>query len=84
MSLMLVLCMVLALVLVPSPIHVEADAASVPSTLATYVQDGCTLHCWNWSLANIKANLGLIASQGYSAIQVPHAGAEGKQREQAL
>ncbi|MBQ5711751.1 MAG: starch-binding protein, partial [Oscillospiraceae bacterium] len=70
MSLMLVLCMVLALVLVPSPIHVEADAASVPSTLATYVQDGCTLHCWNWSLANIKANLGLIASQGYSAIQV--------------
>ncbi|MBQ9762455.1 MAG: starch-binding protein [Oscillospiraceae bacterium] len=82
LGLLLVLCMVLAQILVPSPIHVHADAAessvtysasarsTVESSLAEYVQDGCTLHCWNWSLANIKANLGLIASQGYSAIQI--------------
>ena len=70
LSFLIVLTMVLALVLVPSPIQVKSEAASVPSTLASYIQDGCTLQCWNWSLANIKANLGLIASQGYSAIQI--------------
>lgn len=33
------------------------------------IQDGVTLHCWNWSFANIEANMELIASLGYTAIQ---------------
>ena len=33
------------------------------------VQDGVTLHCWNWSFAEIEANMAEIAAQGYTAIQ---------------
>ena len=33
------------------------------------VQDGVTLHAWNWSFDNITANMATIAAQGYTAIQ---------------
>lgn len=33
------------------------------------IQDGLTLHCWNWSFAEIEANMATIAAQGYTAIQ---------------
>lgn len=33
------------------------------------IQDGVTLHCWNWSFANIEANMATIARMGYTAIQ---------------
>ena len=33
------------------------------------IQDGLTLHAWNWSFDNITANLDLIKSQGYTAVQ---------------
>ncbi len=33
------------------------------------IQQAVTLHCWNWSFDEIRANLPLIASQGYTAIQ---------------
>ena len=33
------------------------------------VQDGVTLHCWNWSFEEIEANMAEIAAQGYTAIQ---------------
>ncbi len=33
------------------------------------VQDGLTLHCWNWSFAEIEKNMATIAAQGYTAIQ---------------
>lgn len=33
------------------------------------IQDGVTLHCWNWSFKNIEANMALIASLGYTAVQ---------------
>lgn len=33
------------------------------------IQDGLTLHCWNWSYKNIEANMATIAAQGYTAIQ---------------
>ena len=70
-GLVLALAMLAAFALVPMPTDIKANAATVPSTtLATYIQDGATLHCWNWSVANIKANLGLIANMGYSAVQL--------------
>ncbi|MDP4119859.1 MAG: alpha-amylase family glycosyl hydrolase [Bacillota bacterium] len=37
--------------------------------LATNVQDGVILHCWNWSYNNIKNFMPQIAAAGYSAIQ---------------
>lgn len=39
-------------------------------TVAEQIQDGVTLHCWNWSYANIEANMEKIAAQGYTAVQV--------------
>ena len=70
-GMVLALAMIAAFVLVPMPMDIKAQAATVPSTnLATYIQDGSTLHCWNWSVANVKANLGLIANMGYSAVQL--------------
>ena len=38
-------------------------------TDASGIQNGVTLHCWNWSFANITANMAKIAAQGYTAIQ---------------
>ena len=61
-GLVLVLALIAGFVLVPGPMDTKAEAASVSGGLATYIQDGATLQCWNWSIANIKANLGLIAN----------------------
>ena len=33
------------------------------------IQNGTTLHAWNWSFNAIKENLPLIAAQGYTAVQ---------------
>ncbi len=33
------------------------------------IQNGVTLHCWNWSFAQIEANLDKIAAMGFTAIQ---------------
>jgi hypothetical protein len=35
----------------------------------TGIQNGVTLHAWNWSFNAIKDNMALIASQGYTAVQ---------------
>ena len=35
----------------------------------TGIQNGATLHCWNWSFAEIEANMALIAEMGFTAIQ---------------
>jgi len=37
--------------------------------LASNVQDGVILHCWNWSYNNIKNFMPQIAAAGYSAVQ---------------
>lgn len=39
-------------------------------SVAEQIQSGVTLHCWNWSFANIEANMAKIAAQGYTAVQV--------------
>ena len=36
---------------------------------ASGVQDGVTLHCWNWSFDAITENMATIAEMGYTAIQ---------------
>ena len=45
----------------------EATSSGVQDTSG--IQDGVTLHCWNWSFAEIEANMATIAAQGYTAIQ---------------
>lgn len=62
MALMLVL---LATVLLQAPM----GATAAPETDRS-IQDGLTLHCWNWSYTNIEAKLDIISSLGYTSIQV--------------
>ena len=54
--------MLLASILVPVPSQVSAAADRD-------IQDGVTLHCWNWSFNNIEANMAKIAALGYTAVQ---------------
>ena len=65
LSWMLVLVLLAAVLLIPAP--TQANAA--PAVSALEIQDGVTLHCWNWSFKNIEANMAKIASLGYTAIQ---------------
>lgn len=59
-SRLLVLAMLFSLLACGIPAHAEP---------ATTIQDGVTLHCWNWSFKEIEAKLDIIASLGYTAIQ---------------
>ena len=49
-------------------VPMDLSAATLGNQTAN-VQDGLTLHCWNWSYKNIESNMEKIASQGYTAIQ---------------
>ena len=62
---------VIAIVIPKGPTE-ASGGQSYTSTIAgqqSDIQDGVTLHCWNWSYKNIEANMELIAEQGFSAIQ---------------
>lgn len=59
---MLTLILLTAALLVPAPTPAQAAAE-------IHIQDGVTLHCWNWSFKNIEANMAKIAALGYTAIQ---------------
>ena len=48
---------------------VDKAETSVDYGLVDNVQYGQILHCWNWSFDNIRKNIPLIASQGFTAIQ---------------
>ena len=81
-SLMLVLCMV-ALCLASVGFTVSAqdiDAASAAQDygLPQNCEDGNILHCFNWTLAQIKAELPNIAAAGFTSVQTsplqPHDG----------
>lgn len=74
-SIILACVMVLSLIQI-SPKQVLASTVSASDVAAedTYglqsnIQDGVILHCWDWSFANIEANMANIAAAGYSAIQ---------------
>ena len=40
-----------------------------PDVTVDNIQDGSTLHCWNWSFADIEKHMPQIAAQGYTAVQ---------------
>jgi alpha-amylase len=48
----------------------DSVTAANEISVAQQIQNGVTLHCWNWSFANIEANMAKIAAQGYTAVQV--------------
>ena len=68
----LALVLMLAISMLPASVlalPTKAVSVATKSTSSTSIQDGVTLHCWNWSFANIEANLDAIAAAGYTAIQ---------------
>lgn len=66
-SLMLIVSL-LASVVLAVPVAVKAEPqADAKATLE--VQEGVTLHCWNWSFKEIEARMETIATLGYTAIQ---------------
>ena len=69
-GILLVLTLLVGQFLLPVlPIDNHVHAADVKAATNLSMQDGVTLHCWNWSFNNIKANMAKIASLGYTAIQ---------------
>ncbi len=78
-SFTLTLCIIMSIAFVSAPFSLKTDAAAVDVAATTdtgidyglvdNVQYGQILHCWNWSFDNIRKNMQLIASQGFTAIQ---------------
>lgn len=77
-SFVLSICMLFScFILAPDTYSVQVHAATVDNAttssidygLVDNVQYGQILHCWNWSFDNIRKNMPLIASQGFTAIQ---------------
>ncbi len=67
LSLVLTLVMLASALFIGAPVKAEAAPESESAKLS--VQEGLTLHCWNWSFEEIEANMEIIASLGYTSIQ---------------
>lgn len=65
-SWLLMLSILVSVLFIQAPVQVKAEPAD---TAAVDIQDGVTLHCWNWSFKEIEANMEIIASLGYTSIQ---------------
>ena len=59
---------VLVLLLVAAMLLIQLPVSAAPIAEVA-IQDGVTLHCWNWSFKNIESKLDIIASLGYTTIQ---------------
>ena len=59
----------LVLLLMAAMLMLQLPVSAAPAADAS-IQDGVTLHCWNWSFKNIEAKLDIIDSLGYTTIQV--------------
>ncbi|MBE6648884.1 MAG: starch-binding protein [Ruminococcaceae bacterium] len=67
LSVLLAFCMLFSVVIISDEHHcTHVDTAY---GLVDNVQDGQILQCWNWSFENMRKNMALIASQGFSAVQ---------------
>ena len=47
----------------------EPSTPVTPEEFGIPIQDGVTLHCWNWSFKEIAAKMEIIAALGYTSIQ---------------
>lgn len=66
LSIILSALLVLSLLAFQPVAQVQAEPTEAESVA---VQDGVTLHCWNWSFKEIQDNMATIAALGYTAIQ---------------
>ncbi len=66
LSCLLVLVLLASVLLVRLPVPAQAEPADAESI---QMQDGVTLHCWNWSFKEIEDNMATIAALGYTSIQ---------------
>ncbi|MBR2715102.1 MAG: starch-binding protein, partial [Ruminococcus sp.] len=71
LSFMLILCVLMSCIIAGDYTSVKTEAATtfIDYGLVDNVQYGQILHCWNWSFDNIRKNMQLIASQGFTAVQ---------------
>lgn len=76
LSLMLVFALVLTLFAGcktktedPTTAPTTPSTPTAPNTSDVAIQDGVTLHCWNWSFKEIAAKMEIIAALGYTSIQ---------------
>ncbi len=75
-SAILVVCLMLSCIAVAgisvnaATVETEEAASSSLYTLADSVDEGVILQAWNWSYANVEANLEKLASLGFTTIQV--------------
>ncbi len=91
LSLVLLLCILLSVLVIPSVSAAETITADVSAVqdvaqtgadygLAKNIQDGNILHCFNWKYSDIKAELKNIAAAGFTSVQTspaqPAAGGE--------
>ena len=79
LCLILTLCVMLTCAAGTSAATAEqAPTAQTDYCLAQRCEDGVILHCFNWTLAQIKAELPQIAAAGFTAVQTsplqPHSG----------
>ena len=68
-SLVLTLCIIVSLCSIAFGTAGAATVEVAETNLASNVQDGQILQCWNWSFNNMKNNMAKIAEQGFSAVQ---------------
>ena len=75
-SIILALCMILGCVVTALPAAAKSDADTVSVAeaendygLAESCEDGVILHCFNWTLNQIKAELPNIAQAGFTSVQ---------------
>ena len=52
----------------PDPTTPTVDPSLPITDVSAEVQSGVTLHCWNWSFAEIASKMEIIASLGYLGI----------------
>ena len=64
---LLTLCLVFSSFITTTP--VTAQAATTNYNLATNIQDGVILHCFDWKYNDIKAELPNIAAAGFTSVQ---------------
>ncbi len=70
LSCALVICIVFSCIIAGDYTSFQASAETIIDYgLVDNVQYGQILQCWNWSFDNIRNNMQLIASQGFTAIQ---------------
>lgn len=63
------ICLLLMLCLIAPLAFAQQSVSATEVTKDISIQDGVTLHCWNWSYKEIEDNMEIIAKLGYTAIQ---------------